>query len=330
MEKIIGNDYRFRLNENTDNYHEILSDINKEIQENKKLHTENGKGSWDGHVQIENHDIKVFMSANYENAPIKLSPLILKRIKDNVRTKPEEAYFYTVDVSGINPGTIRNCEGFAKTLAQKIDDMEMYLYEEDGIQAFNYYMAAPSEIHKLDKLGEKKRLQRKLLNNSYEITFNKCFTDEKKEFNDLWIAYFLVHGTKDPFTAKTNYYPQKLSLKEILYFEDNNGNGKTKGSWGKTVLKHLNRAGVVFDEGTKDITGNLIFGGKIGEPIRSEDPEVVNEWFHKNKIHLFHVPKFSKDTIETLQREFPATFERLDKIMSKKILEKSKKSHKPR
>jgi hypothetical protein len=316
MEEIVGNDYRFRLNRNASNYQEILSDIRNELSKNEELHYSQNQGSWQSHFHIDDIDkiVQVIMVADYTPAPINLSADLFKKIKENIKTNPDEYYAYSMD-RGLNEGVIKNCEGIAKTLADKISDTHIKLYNKDGQETFKYYINNLAEMSQLDRYGEAKRLKKKLLNNSYDIVFNKCLTNEKKEFNELWTVYFLVNGTKDLLHAKTDVGSFPMSLKEILYFEDN---GKRFSTWGKNLLEHLTIAGVRFDETTDDISGNLLVGGKLGDPLRKVDSEAINKWFKKHKSNVVHYPKFTDEVLETLKTEFPATYEKLNRIMESK------------
>jgi len=326
MEKIIGNDYRFRLNEKAHNYQEIIADIKSDVNKNKKIDETQKSGYWEGHITIQKNEIRVIMAADYEGAPVSLNPNTIAKIKENIKLDPEYTYAYTID-AGIHEGNIRDCQGIAFNLAQKIDDIGMHLYNTDGQETFKYYINNLNEMKQLDKYGESRRLQRKLLNKSantvstYEIVFNESLTKKENKFDELWVAYFLVNGTKNLIRTNMDLGPASLSLKEILYLEDKK---KYRNNWGKEMLQRLTMFGVSFDEGTSDISGNLMVGGKIGDPVRTEDPELINQWFKKNKTKFNHYPTFSDATLNILKEEFPDTYNKLNIIINKEAPKKRK------
>lgn len=320
MEKIVGNDYRFKLNENAHNYQEILIDIKNDIDANRKSEESLRKGYWDGYMYIENGIVKVTMAADYSEAEVNLSSNTLKKIKENINTDPVNNYSYIID-NGANQGVIKSCQGLAAKLTEKINDIGMQLYNADGQETFKYYINNISEINQLDKYGEEKRLQRKLVDNSYEIVFNQSFNKKENHFDELWIAYFLVNGTKNLIPAATELGPSRLSLKEALYAEDY---GKKKSNLGKEMLQKLSLLGVRFSEDTSDISGNLMVGGKLGDPLRKEDPEVINAWIKKNKRAFNHYPRLSEEALNTLKDEFPSTYMKLRIIMQQELPKKCK------
>jgi hypothetical protein len=301
-----------------------LSDIKNQLEKNQELHYSQNQGDWQSYFHINETEnvIQVIMVADYTPAPVDLSADLLKKIKNNIKTNPNEYYAYSID-RGLNEGVIKNCEGIAKILADKISDTHIKLYNKDGQETFKYYINNLAEMNQLDRYGEPKRLKKKLLNNSYDIVFNKCLTNKKKEFTELWTIYFLVNGTKDLLHAQTDLGVFPLSLKEILYFEDK---GRCFSTWGKNFLEHLTMVGVRFDESINDISGNLMIGGKLGEPLRTVDPETINNWFKKHKSNTIHNPNFSEEVLETLKNDFPATYEKLNIIMEAKLV-KSKHKH---
>jgi uncharacterized protein (DUF2461 family) len=323
MEEIVGNEYRFRLNKDAGNYQEILSDIRNELKKNQKIHESQKSGLWDSHVHIDHNDIiHVIIGGDYSTAPVSLSTDLFKKIRENIKTEPHQYYAYSMD-RGENLGAIKNCEGLAKELAEKVLDANMKLTNKDGQETFKYYIHNPSEIEQLTRYGEPTRLKRKLLNNAYQVDFDSAFLNDKKEFNELWTAYLLVNGTKELFPIKTELGFFPISLKEIFYAEDHK---KHKRGLGKKILQHLMMVGVKFNETTKDISGNLMIDGNMFATKKYEDPEIINQWFKKNKARFICHPKLPEDVVETLKNEFPATYEKLNKIIELTTVHK----HKPR
>lgn len=322
MEEVIGNDYRFKLNKDASNYPEILSDIRDELKENQKIHESKKEGLWDSHVRIDENDIiHVAIGGDYLTAPVNLSSNLFKKIRENIDINPELYYAYSMD-RGQNLGVIRNCEGYAKSLVEKVLDANMKITNKDGQETFKYYISNPSEIEQLSRYGEAIRLKRKLLNNSYQVELDKTFLNEKKEFNELWTAYLLVHGTKELFPIKTDFGIFHVSLKEIFYAEDHK---KHKRGLGKKILQHLMMVGVKFNETTKDISGNLMIDGNIFATKKYEDPELINQWFKKHKARFICHPRFPEDVVEILKNEFPATYEKLNKIIELTKIHKHKR-----
>src|SRR5579875_484411 len=122
MDETVGNDYRFRLNKDANNYQEILSDIKNQLKQNQELHSSKNLGNWQSYFNVDNSEnnvIQVIMVADYSPAPVDLSLELLNKIKQNIKTNPNQYYAYSMD-RGLNEGIIKNCAGIAKVLADKI------------------------------------------------------------------------------------------------------------------------------------------------------------------------------------------------------------------
>lgn len=318
----IGNKYKIKLNKESNNYQEIVDSIYNDFRKNQRIYEESRVESWLGNINESLDGVITVSMESYKSAPVTLSSSTEEIIKNNVSKNENESYFYTIDI-GENEGFIKSTYGLAKIIAKKLENAGIDTYSIERNEYIEYYIQYPDKLSEINKLAEPNELKAELYDkvSNVNVSFNRCFSaNGNKTLNELWLVYFMVYGTKELFYAQTSpVNKNNISLKEILYAEDNDLNPST---WGKNLLKLFMESGVIFQEDSSDISGYLRVGGRLGYKSELVPCEKINEWFQENKADFIKYPQFTEQTLNILKQKYPGTLEKLENI--------TKESYKPK
>jgi hypothetical protein len=317
-----GNSYVFKLNEQATDYSALVEHIKNDFTRLQNQAHEQGGEYWSGSLKQDNNVIRIYMTAKKSGAA-ELGNQTLRQVEQHIKAdKTHQSYVYEYD-SGECEGLIMHATGEKITaLIKKIQQANISLKKNQSrevyIDQLEHYLHHPENISQLEKEGEKVRLLESLKNQAYQTqtVFGKCFTGENRhKLDQRWLIYFLAYGTSDLLDAQTSpVHRSWVSLKEILYIEDNDQN---PSSWGSQVLKYFIQKGVDFTD--CPVSGHLYKYGRFGYATQKVKENEIHNWFEANANNETFIayPQFSVEVTQWLEKHYPATLDKLNqKIQS--------------